>query len=167
MRRARLSVKLTGGFLMVGALVPDCRHHRPGSVSEHRSKASSKIAYAEGIEKQMLQREIDHLNWVRKAGMFLQDETLVSLGVETNEHNCAFGKWYYSDDRKRAETEIPEIRELLAKIEDPHTKLHKSAQAIETLLNKGRGFPAGSHRSLCSARRPASIYGTYRASSVR
>ncbi|GKT31240.1 CZB domain-containing protein, partial [Aduncisulcus paluster] len=42
-----------------------------------------------------------------------------------------FGKWYYSEERKKAEELVPEIKPLLAKIESHHNKLHKSAIAIE------------------------------------
>jgi methyl-accepting chemotaxis protein len=134
-----LSVKLTGGFLLVSCLVLVV-----GLIGLYSLKmsemASVKLAYSESIAKQLLQREIDHLNWARKAGLFQRDENMVSLGVETDEHKCAFGKWYYSDDRKKAEQEAPEIKSFLTQIEDPHRKLHKSAQSIEVILKKGKEF---------------------------
>ncbi|MBI5592766.1 MAG: CZB domain-containing protein [Deltaproteobacteria bacterium] len=139
MKNIGLSVKLIGGFLMVSVLVLFVG--LTGLYSLKMSeKAAAKVAYSEGISKQLLQREIDHLNWARKAGQFQTDEKLVSLGVETDEHKCAFGKWYYGDEREKAEQEIPGIKTFLTQIEDPHRKLHKSAQALEAILKKGMEF---------------------------
>ncbi|MEI6261612.1 MAG: methyl-accepting chemotaxis protein [Deltaproteobacteria bacterium] len=139
MKKMSLIVKLTGGFMLVSCLVLVV-----GLVGLYSLKmsemASVKLAYSESIAKQLLQREIDHLNWARKAGLFQMDENLVSLGVETDEHKCAFGKWYYGDERKKAEQEAPEIKSFLTQIEDPHRKLHKSAQSIEAILKKGKEF---------------------------
>ncbi|MFH0726445.1 MAG: methyl-accepting chemotaxis protein [Pseudomonadota bacterium] len=139
MKNMSLSGKLTGGFLLVGVLVLVV-----GSIGLYSQKmsekASAKIASAETIVKELFQREIDHLNWARKAGLFLMDENLVSLGVETDEHKCAFGKWYYGDERAIYEQELPEIKPFLTQIEAPHRKLHNSAQAIEATLKKGKTF---------------------------
>jgi methyl-accepting chemotaxis protein len=100
----------------------------------------AKVIFAEDVVKQLLQREIDHLNWVRKAGQFQRDENIISLGVETDEHKCAFGKWYYGEDRKLVEMETPQTKSLLIKIEDPHKKLHASAREVEEILKKGKEF---------------------------
>jgi methyl-accepting chemotaxis protein len=138
MNNIKLSTKLIGGFLVVGFIVMFV-----GLVGMYGLRASeqvnAKIIYSEAIAKQLLQREIDHLNWAKKAGQFQRDESMVKLGVETDEHKCNFGKWYYSEERTKAETEIPAIKDYLRQIEDPHTKLHKSAQSIEDMLNKGGG----------------------------
>jgi hypothetical protein len=72
-----------------------------------------KVAECQFIAKQLLQREIDHLNWARKVGQFQRDEKLVSLDIETDELECAFGKWYYGDERKKAEQEAPETKSFL------------------------------------------------------
>ncbi len=137
MKNLRLSMKLTGGFLIVGLMVLVV-----GIVGWMGNKSSEKIlgkvSYGENIGKEFLQREIDHLNWARKVGQFQRDEKITELGVEKDEHNCAFGKWYYSDDRKKADEEMPEIKELMKQIEIPHTRLHRSAQELEKILKKGK-----------------------------
>jgi methyl-accepting chemotaxis protein len=139
MKKLRLSVKLTGGFLIVGLIVLSV-----GFVGWNGVKTSDRIAgkvnYIDGINKQLLQREIDHLNWARKIGQFQRNEKITELDVEKDEHKCKFGEWYYSDARKQAEEEMPEIKELLRRIEDPHTKLHRSAQELEKILKKGAEF---------------------------
>jgi methyl-accepting chemotaxis protein len=139
MKNISLSTKLVGGFLLVSLLVLIVGFI--GLYSLNKSEETSrKVAYSEGITKQLLQREIDHMNWARKVGQFQTDESIVSLGVETDDHKCAFGQWYYSDERKKADLEFPEITPLLNRIEDSHRKLHKSAQTIEDMLKKGKPF---------------------------
>lgn len=138
MMNMKLGLKLVGGFLLVGVLVIFV-----GSAGIYglrvSEQVSAKIAYADAIAKQLLQREIDHLNWARKAGQFQRDESMVQLGVETDEHKCNFGKWFYSEERIKSEAEIPAIKDILGQIEAPHTKLHKTAQSIENLLKNGAG----------------------------
>ena len=104
--------------------------------------AGKKKVNLDSLTKEILQREIDHLNWVKKASEFLSNETITELDVEKDEHKCGLGKWYYSDNRKKADGELPEIKDLLEKLEEPHKKMHSSANELEKILKKGRG-----HRS--------------------
>lgn len=72
----------------------------------------------------------DHLTWVR--AMYDQ----IFLGQEFTKHvdpkKCDFGKWYYS-----YKTEDPELKPVLAAIEEPHNNLHSSARIILNQLNMG------------------------------
>ncbi|MBI5584152.1 MAG: CZB domain-containing protein [Deltaproteobacteria bacterium] len=132
----RLSTKLVGGFIILALLVLG-----EGGLGWYGAVVNEsfnrQVSTNDGIYKTLLQREIDHLNWANKVGRFQYDETLSSLEVEKDARQCGFGKWYYGEDRKKAETEIPEIRELLARVEDPHSKLHQTAQRLEEVLKKG------------------------------
>jgi len=83
------------------------------------------------LNSSLLIREIDHLNWANQVSLLLTDDSVTELNVQTDPHKCAFGEWYYSDDRKHAEEAFPEIRTLLQQIEDPHNKLHESAIDIK------------------------------------
>jgi methyl-accepting chemotaxis protein len=103
-------------------------------------EVNEKISFLENVAKEVLKREIDHLNWARKVGEFQRDENVTELGVEKDPHKCAFGKWYYSDARRKAEEAIPEIAPLLKQVEEPHKKLHESAQNLEVMLKKGKEF---------------------------
>jgi uncharacterized phage infection (PIP) family protein YhgE len=139
MKNMSLRVKLIGGFLMVALIVL-----LVGFVGWEGVKTSNRIAAevrsVDGIAKQILQSEIDHLNWARKVGQFQRDERITELGVEKDEHKCAFGKWYYSDEAKKAAEQIPSIKGMLERIEEPHKKLHQSAQEVENILKKGTEF---------------------------
>ena len=75
----------------------------------------------------IVQREVDHLNWTVDLNKLLTDDSVNEVLVETDPTKCAFGQWYYSDARREAEQQIPELRPLLDEIEEPHNHLHESA----------------------------------------
>jgi len=136
-KRLRLSVKLIGGFLIVAIIVSGVGLVGWKGVST-TLKVTERMSYTEDIAKQILQREIDHFLWARKVGEFQRNERMTELSVEKDERNCAFGRWYYSEDRKKGEVEIPEISDLLKKVEEPHRRLHDSAKNLEKMLKKGK-----------------------------
>ena len=82
------------------------------------------------------QKEVDHLNWVNKVNSLLTDDSIHILNVQTDDHKCGFGKWLYSDERKNAETRVPELKGLIKKIEKPHLELHQSAISIGSSYTK-------------------------------
>ncbi|MHB8068528.1 MAG: methyl-accepting chemotaxis protein [Desulfobaccales bacterium] len=139
MKNIRLSVKLIGGFIAVAVITLIVGLVGWVGVSDSQ-KVAREIKGLDGINAELLQREIDHLNWARKVGQFQRDENLTALEVEKDPHKCGFGKWYYSDKRKDAEARIPEIAPLLQQLEEPHAKLHSTAVELEKLLQKGKEF---------------------------
>ena len=139
MKNIKLSVKLIGGFIIVAVITLVVGMVGWTGVSNSQ-KVAQDIKGLDDISAELLQREIDHLNWARKVGQFQRNENMTALEVEKDSHKCGFGKWYYSDKRKEAETRIPEIANLLKQMEDPHTKLHNSAVELEKLLQKGKEF---------------------------
>ncbi len=76
------------------------------------------------------QRVVDHLHWANQVNALITDDSVQTLQVETDPHKCAFGRWYYGDERKQAEGLVPSLTPILAAIEEPHRKLHESAIAI-------------------------------------
>ena len=91
----------------------------------------------------LAQKEVDHLNWSSKVNGLITDERINELDVELDDHKCSLGSWLYSDERKRAETLVPDLIPLLKKIEAPHEHLHKSAIGIqENYRAADPGLPA-------------------------
>ena len=82
------------------------------------------------LRAEMIQKEVDHLNWAGKVSALLTDENVHNLTVQTDPHKCGFGKWYYSDQRVAAEKMVPQLKPILAKIEKHHSLLHESAVRI-------------------------------------
>jgi len=82
------------------------------------------------LNADLLQREIDHLNWAKNVSNFLLDEEKRELAVELEPTNCKFGQWYYGDGRSEIEARIPALAPELRAIEEPHKQLHLSARHI-------------------------------------
>ncbi|MFP4383019.1 MAG: methyl-accepting chemotaxis protein [Spirochaetia bacterium] len=78
----------------------------------------------------MVQREVDHLNWASEVNALITDDSLHELTVSTDYTQCGFGRWYYSEARRDAETVVPALAPILTAIEEPHIHLHESAETI-------------------------------------
>ena len=84
----------------------------------------------------LVQKEVDHLNWANRVSALLTDENVTELDVQLDPHQCAFGKWYYSEERALAEELVPGIKPLLAAIEEPHNHLHESAVDVAKVFKQ-------------------------------
>jgi methyl-accepting chemotaxis protein len=82
------------------------------------------------LRAEIVQKEVDHLNWANKLNAFLTDKNVTTLDVQTDPTKCAFGKWFYGNERENAESLVPKLKPLLAEIEKHHDSLHKSAIEI-------------------------------------
>ena len=132
-----LAFKLISGFALV-AVITFLVGFLGWMEITNSLESDARARYVADIGRQMLQREIDHLNWRIAVGTFQRDENMTELPVEKDEHKCAFGKWFYGEERKKAEEAIPTLAPLLAKIEEPHAKVHQSAVEVENILKKGK-----------------------------
>ena len=139
MEKMKLSVKLVGGFLLLAGVLLIVGAAGWNGVSSSQ-RAMEMASRTENMARNLLQREIDQLNWAQEAGEFQRNENLTELAVEKDEHKCGFGQWYYSEDRKMVEAAVPEVRHLLSQIEEPHKRLHHSAVELEKKLKKGKEF---------------------------
>jgi len=95
---------------------------------------SEEVIQGNKVKTMMTERHLDHVIWAEKVAKALTNDSVTELDVQLDPTKCAFGKWYYSDERKKTELEIPELLSLFAQLEDPHTKLHRSASQINKLL---------------------------------
>ncbi|BBA69827.1 methyl-accepting chemotaxis protein [Geobacter sulfurreducens] len=91
------------------------------------------------LRAELLQREVDHLNWAKSVSTFLLDDKVRELTVQVDHTKCKFGEWYYGEGRKQAEAMLPALKGELAAIEEPHRKLHESAGLIKKAYNKEQG----------------------------
>ena len=131
--KVSIGVKLVVGYLIVAVLTAAVG--LTGWYSLVRmEKAVNVVVQSNGV----LDKEIAHLKWVQKAGEFLTEEGITTVAVEKDDHNCSFGRWYYSNERKSVEAEFPGVATFLSQIEEPHRRLHVSAVQLELLLQKGK-----------------------------
>ena len=100
------------------------------------TSAMDHAGYSAHLNKEILVREIDHLKFMNTAGRFFSDPALQAMQVQTDDHQCALGKWLYGSERKTAEQYIPALASLLQKLEQPHALLHDSVKQINELAAK-------------------------------
>ncbi|MFK5893666.1 MAG: CZB domain-containing protein, partial [Pseudomonadota bacterium] len=96
----------------------------------------SEVIDGNKLRGNILQREIDHLDWVQKVGSFITDDKINTLDVQTDPKQCAFGKWYYGQGAEDARKLLPGLSSLLQEIEAPHIHLHESAIKIAKVYSK-------------------------------
>ncbi len=95
---------------------------------DHLAHETDEIAQSDQF---MLQKLIDHLNWVSTLSNLVFKEDVHSVDLETDAHKCAFGKWLYSDETKAMAAKDKEIGKLIEAIKEPHHRLHQSAINIQ------------------------------------
>jgi len=101
------------------------------------------VASGNQLRGEILQREVDHLNWAKQVSAFLADDQVSELTVQLDHTKCGFGKWYYGEGRKQAEAILPVLHATLEAIGEPHQKLHESARKIQAVFKPAdSGLPA-------------------------
>ncbi|WP_130469984.1 methyl-accepting chemotaxis protein [Candidatus Magnetaquicoccus inordinatus] len=89
------------------------------------------------LRSEILQREVDHLNWVNRVSTFINDEKAGGeIGVQLDHTQCAFGKWFYGEGRRHAEHLVPSLKDTLSAVEEPHKLLHASARNIQKVFRR-------------------------------
>ncbi len=91
---------------------------------------AKEVIYGNQIDRDLAQKEVDHLHWAGQVSDLLTDDNATELKVQTDDHKCAFGQWLYSDARTQAEQRVPALAQILKDLEQPHLKLHQSAIEI-------------------------------------
>ncbi len=107
---------------------------------------------AAALVSTLLQRELDHLLWAQKVSTYLMETTRQTLDVQTDDHLCAFGAWYFGAGRKTVEQTYPDVRDALTRLEAPHRQLHESA--TEIAARKQSGDTAAAHEHFVSVSLP-------------
>lgn len=88
------------------------------------------------LRAELQDKYIQHLEWADKLNRYISDINSTSVTVQTDDHQCGFGKWYYGQGRIDAEHLAPELKQILDKFEEPHKALHNSAKDIESVKMK-------------------------------
>ncbi|MCF6267825.1 MAG: methyl-accepting chemotaxis protein [Desulfuromusa sp.] len=98
-------------------------------------KDGQRVSAGEQLKADLAELEIDHLTWISHVAKFLNDDNGSELDVQIDPHQSSFGKWYYGEERQKAERLIPDLRSNLQAIEQPYAALYASAKQIRL---KGR-----------------------------
>jgi len=137
-KKIRLRQKFAAGFGIILLLIVALAWWAISGIGEIIHNADGVIDSSR-LRGEMLQREVDHLNWALKLSTDIPKNQVT---VEKDYTQCGFGKWYYSDARKQAEVILPKLKDLFANIEEPHRQLHQSSVDIAEKLKEGKNQEA-------------------------
>ncbi|TSA06103.1 MAG: hypothetical protein D4R73_11820 [Deltaproteobacteria bacterium] len=130
--------KIGGGFLIVLVLLTVV-----GVIgffgSRHLLNQAIKLDKFHEHEAELIQMEVDHLNWANKVAAQLADLDCKKIEVEVDEHKCNFGKWFYGEGRKEIEGHFPTLAPILSAMEKPHQDLHHTVEEINAVMAGGAG----------------------------
>jgi methyl-accepting chemotaxis protein len=93
MRQWTIGTRITAGFAMVLAVLAVVVSIGVLGVGNIVRNAEGVIAGSE-LEAELLQREIDHLNWAMKVKDAAQNGGATNADIQTDPTKCAFAKWY-------------------------------------------------------------------------
>ena len=96
------------------------------------------VAGGNKLRSELLQREVDHLTWAQTVGRFVYDDTARELKAQLDHTQCGFGKWYYGRGKGDAEALLADLKTPLAEIEEPHRRLHETADRIQKFHVAGK-----------------------------
>ncbi|MFZ3172924.1 MAG: methyl-accepting chemotaxis protein [Carboxydocellales bacterium] len=129
--RLGIKGKIVGAFgvmVLAMVLVSGVIYYQINGMERTSSLALEKTKTIEFL----VRKEVDHLSWLNGLAnaLLLNQEFKGQLNHEL----CAFGKWYYGIIRGNDFKDFsPELQKALLALEEPHEKLHKSAQRINVL----------------------------------
>jgi len=84
----------------------------------------------------ILEREVEHLNFLKKISVFINDHSARELKVQTDPNKCKLAIWLKSDENDWVKENHPETVELLRSIEKPHALAHHSAGKIIEIMRQ-------------------------------
>lgn len=97
-------------------------------------KSADNNIQGKDLRESLKQIYIDHLQWSKTVNMFFIEENSGTINVQTNDHQCNFGKILYSDQRDKITAVMPELEPLFKSVEKPHYHLHNSIAEINQIL---------------------------------
>lgn len=90
------------------------------------------------LSAQLREIKTDHLTWAHTVkDVLVKGQRVNSIDVQTDPHQCNFGKWLFSDEVQQKRKRFPEFSALLDKIEKPHRELHESVLTVEKHFKNG------------------------------
>ncbi|MBB6481930.1 methyl-accepting chemotaxis protein [Spirochaeta isovalerica] len=94
-------------------------------------KDAGQVIGGNKLKSEIIQKEVDHLNWQGALSLYVNDNRGTIESVETNPDNCRFGQWLNSQERQDAELLVPTLTPILTSLETYHDDLHNSVLKIE------------------------------------
>lgn len=128
-KKMTIGKRVGAGFGVVLALLAGACLLSYSGVGRIVENAKEVIA-GNALDATLAQKVVDHMVWSEKVNALLTDDTVTTLDVATDDHNCSLGRWLYGEGRTQAEALTPAIAPLLRELEAPHRQMHASAIEI-------------------------------------
>ncbi|MBF0244945.1 MAG: CZB domain-containing protein [Planctomycetes bacterium] len=112
--------------------------------SDSQRELNARIVEGYKAKELLISREIDHYRCCAKLQEWVTEMDASSpLSLQMNPTQCALGKWYGDHEgRGQLEAAFPLAKKSLDALNEPHKRLHRSAENI-LLLISGDSSPAG------------------------
>jgi methyl-accepting chemotaxis protein len=94
-------------------------------------KDAEQVIQGNRLDGLLAQKEVDHLKWADILLTYVASGKTTKFDLQTDDHQCALGVWYYGPGRKEAEKMVPDLAQVLKEMEEPHHRLHQSALEIK------------------------------------
>ena len=88
-------------------------------------------------DRVLLAAEVAHLQWANSVQRYLLKQGAEPLSVPLNGRECAFGKWFYSEERHSMEKESAAYQTVFAKLDTVHLDLHNTGKEIVEAMGAG------------------------------
>ena len=88
------------------------------------------MAKSNRLDALLAQKEVDHIKWAGKLLSYVAGGKTGNFDMETDDHKCGLGLWFFGEGRKEAEKIVPGLAPVLKELEEPHRLLHESAAEI-------------------------------------
>lgn len=132
-KNLKLSGKFTVAFGSIITLLAIVAIWSISGINEIENNAKDVIEGNE-LRTSLSEKYIQHLQWTLDLDNYITNDSITEINVETDDHKCAFGQWYYGEGRKRAEQLAPGLKTILKDMENSHMHLHESATMIEKVF---------------------------------
>ncbi|MCP4575272.1 MAG: methyl-accepting chemotaxis protein [Deltaproteobacteria bacterium] len=129
LKNLKLSGKLWGLTIMLLLAVLLVAGNSICSIRDILS-ANKKYAGAADANIFMVQKEVDHLNWVKKVQELFM-ENGVTLDVQLDPTKCGLGKFLGGEKGRKLAQSDPKLAGLLEAIKEPHNHVHESGEHIK------------------------------------
>ena len=88
------------------------------------------------LRGEVAKMELGHLSWAGEVNSFLTDPNARELKAQSDPTQCVVGKWLHGQGRAEAEALVPQLKEHLKHLEQPHERLHQSAKEIARVFKR-------------------------------
>ncbi len=138
MRLAKMSIgnKLGLSFLVLILVITITNGVTTTGILNIRGQAEL-VQETEELHTSLMQREIEHLQWVMGLQEHLISGATHSISLQMDPTKCNLGQWLASDDFAHLLEHYPAFEGEFEKLYEPHLQLHASAQSVEELLLQG------------------------------